>query len=306
MNYDVKSPSPPQAQKLQDKQNPQRIAKIIARSGFCSRRDAEKLILAGRVTYDGDKVITPAINVAYADRISIDGKKLAPIAATRLWRYHKPKGLVSSARDEQGRPTIFSQMPANIPHMISVGRLDLNSEGLLLLTNNGELARSLELPKMGFKRHYRVRVHGVVAREKLASLKAGITIDGFRYGAIEAALEKQQSSNAWIKVTLAEGKNREIRRIMTFLGYPVNRLIRIGFGPFLLDKLAIGQVEEIPPATWQKFLGDYTEIAGLFTNQSEHKISKKQQNPKPIRQQNQKKSRQSNKPRQRNPDQMKD
>jgi len=226
---------------------PQRIAKVMARAGLCSRREAERWIEEGRVTVNGEKIKSPALAVTAEDKITVNGKPLPVKEPTRMWRYHKPAGLVTTARDEKGRPTVFDNLPKEMPRVISIGRLDLNSEGLLLLTNDGELARKLEMPATGWRRTYRVRVRGRVEEEKLASLIDGVTVDGVRYGSIEAELEKQQGSNAWLKITLQEGKNREIRRVMDHLGYAVNRLIRVSFGRFTLDHLDRGEVDELPP-----------------------------------------------------------
>jgi 23S rRNA pseudouridine2605 synthase len=231
----------------------QRLAKRIARAGLCSRRDAERWIADGRVAVNGAPVTSPALNVTDADLVTVDGNPLPEVQAPRLWRYHKPSGLVVSARDEKGRPTIFDRLPPELPRVVTVGRLDLNSEGLLLLTNDGDLARKLELPATGWIRRYRVRVHGRVDPAKLAGLAEGVTVEGLRYGAIRAELEKQQGANAWVSVALTEGKNREVRKVMEYLDYPVNRLIRISYGPFQLGPLARGAVEEVP----QKALRDH-------------------------------------------------
>lgn len=227
----------------------ERIAKALSRLGIASRRDAERLINEGRVTVDDAPVTHPAFFVTAQNRITIDGKPAGSREPTRLWRYHKPEGLVTTARDPQGRPTVFASLPANLPRVMSVGRLDIASEGLLLLTNDGALARYLERPQQEFTRRYRVRVHGGgkgVDPARLQGLARGITIDGFAYKGIEARLAQSTGHNAWLEVALTEGKNREIRRVMEALGYPVSRLIRIGFGPFHLGKLAKGAVEEIP------------------------------------------------------------
>jgi 23S rRNA pseudouridine2605 synthase len=224
----------------------ERIAKRLARAGLCSRREAERWIEAGRVAVDGKLLETPAVVVGPDSRITVDGKPLPAAEATRLWRYHKPKGLICTARDEAGRDTIFGALPETMPRVVSVGRLDINSEGLLLLTNDGGLARRLELPSTGWARRYRVRVFGRPEPEQLTALAQGITVDGVHYGPIEAALERQQGGNAWISLLLREGKNREIRKVMTHLGLAVNRLIRISFGPFRLIDLESGAVREVP------------------------------------------------------------
>ena len=227
----------------------ERIAKVLARLGVASRRDVEKLIAAGNVAVDGKVLDHPAFIVEPHHRITVNGRPVAAKEPTRLWRFYKPQGVITSARDPQGRPTFFDLLPKNLPRVVSVGRLDLNSEGLLLLTNDGSFARFLELPQQRILRRYRVRVH-VGARgvdeEKLKKLSRGITIDGFRYAGIEAEIDQRSGHNAWLNVTLTEGKNREIRKVMEYLGWPVSRLIRIGFGPFQLGKMEKGEVEEIP------------------------------------------------------------
>ena len=234
---------------------PQRIAKVLARAGLCSRRDAERWIVEGRVAVDGTVLTSPAVTVTDDSDIRVDGKPLAAPQRPRLWRYHKPAGLVTTHRDEKGRRTVFGALPAGLPRLISVGRLDLNSEGLLLLTNDGALARRLELPATGWARRYKARVHGIVDAARLAALVHGITIDGFAYGPIRARLERQQGSNAWITLSLQEGKNREVRRVLEHLGYPVTRLIRLAYGPFQLGHLARGMIEEIPGKVLQEQLG---------------------------------------------------
>jgi 23S rRNA pseudouridine2605 synthase len=226
----------------------ERIAKVIARAGLCSRRDAERWILDGRVSVNGSLLSTPAFTVGPDDKILVDGKPLPSAQAPRLFLYHKPAGLVTTARDEKGRPTVFANLPMRLPRVISVGRLDLNSEGLLLLTNDGGLARYLELPANAMKRRYRVRVHGTVRPGDLAKLARGITVEGMRYGSIEAAIERAQTgANVWLTVTLQEGKNREIRKVMAHLGLQVSRLIRTAYGPFELGDLPSGEVTEVPP-----------------------------------------------------------
>ncbi|MBO6826401.1 MAG: rRNA pseudouridine synthase [Sneathiella sp.] len=226
-------------------QKKERIAKRIARAGVCSRRDAERWIEAGRVTLNGKKLTTPAVTVDDNDRITVDGKPLPVKERPRLWRYHKPSGLVTSHKDEKGRDTVFSSLPEDFPRVISVGRLDLNSEGLLLLTNDGELARRLELPATGWKRKYRVRVHGHPRESELKRLANGITIEGVKYGSIEATLDSSKGANSWLTISLREGKNREIRRVMEHLEYPVLRLIRVSYGPLQLGELKEGEIEEV-------------------------------------------------------------
>ena len=228
-----------------EKKKCERIAKRLSRVGVCSRRDAERWIAAGRVTLNGKILETPAINVSENDVITVDGTLVGKKEQSRLWCYHKPAGLVTSHSDEKGRDTIFDHLPENIPRVISVGRLDMNSEGLLLLTNDGELSRYMELPATAWSRRYRVRAYGRITQEKLDSLKSGVCIDGFSYGAIEAVLESSQTANVWIDMSLKEGKNREIRRVLDFLGMQVNRLIRISYGSFSLGDLPSGAVEEV-------------------------------------------------------------
>jgi 23S rRNA pseudouridine2605 synthase len=226
----------------------ERIAKVMARAGLCSRREAEAWITAGRVAVNGAKISSPALNVAAKDRISVDGKPLPARERTRLFLFHKPRGLVTTSADPQERPTIFGALPKDLPRLVSVGRLDLNTEGLLLLTNDGGLARALELPATGWLRRYRVRAHGRVTQEDLNKLRDGITVEGIHYGGIEATLERAQATqtaNVWIAFAMREGKNREIRNVLGALGLQVNRLIRVSFGPFQLGELAAGAVEEI-------------------------------------------------------------
>jgi len=234
---------------------PQRIAKVMARAGLCSRRDAERWIAEGRVTVDGAVLTSPAVTVTAASDIRVDGNPLPEPERARLWRYHKPTGLVTTHRDERGRPTVFAALPADLPRLVSVGRLDLNSEGLLLLTNDGALARRLELPATGWVRRYRVRVHGSVEPARLAALARGTAIDGVTYGPIRAQLDRQQGSNAWVTLSLQEGKNREVRRVLEHLGYPVTRLIRLAYGPFQLGNLARGAIEEVPSKVLREQLG---------------------------------------------------
>src|SRR3990172_11819786 len=220
-----------------------RIAKAIAHAGLCSRRDAEAWIAAGRVAVNGKVLATPAHVVKLSDKITVDGKPLPEAQSVRLWRYHKRRGLVTSHRDPQGRKTVFESLPPGLPRVVSVGRLDINTEGLLLLTTDGELARHLELPSTGWLRRYRVRAHGRVAQEALDRLRQGVTIDGVHYGPVEARIDREQGSNLWLTLSLREGKNREVKQLAEHLGLTVNRLIRISFGPFALGDLASGAVE---------------------------------------------------------------
>ena len=236
----------------------ERIAKVMARAGLCSRRDAERWIVGGRVSVNGQTLNSPAFTVGPDDKIVVDGKPLPASEATRLFLYHKPPGLVTTARDEKGRPTVFDNLPPHLPRVVSVGRLDLNSEGLLLLTNDGGLARYLELPANAWKRRYRVRAHGTVSAAKLAKLAQGITVDGVNYGPIHAEMERAQTgANVWLIVTLNEGKNREIRKVMAHLGLQVNRLIRTCYGPFDLGDLTPGGVREVKPEIVKARLADY-------------------------------------------------
>ncbi len=233
----------------------ERIAKFIARSGVCSRRQAEELILQQRVTVNGEVIESPAFNVEGNEKILIDGEKLPAQEQTRMWIYYKPSGLVTTHKDEHDRPTVFDNLPAGLPRVISIGRLDLNSEGLLLLTNSGELSRKLELPSNGWSRRYKVKVHGKLDKNKLSSLEQGIEIDGIRYGSIKVEIESEQGTNAWLSVTLQEGKNREIRKVMKFIGLDVARLIRLSYGPFQLGSLKKGEVREIPQKVLKEQLG---------------------------------------------------
>ena len=232
-----------------------RIAKVLARAGVASRRDIEKMIAEGRVKIDGAVLTTPAFKPAPGAIIMVDGKVVAGAEPTRLWRYYKPVGLVTSHRDEKGRATVFEHLPPGMPRVISVGRLDLTSEGLLLLTNDGAIARRLELPETGWLRRYRVRFFGNVSQEELDRLKNGITADGVRYGPIEAILERAKGQNAWAAVSLREGKNREVRKVFEHLGLKVSRLIRVAYGPFQLGDLTEGEVQEVQGKVLKEQLG---------------------------------------------------
>ena len=238
----------------------ERLAKFMARSGVCSRRQAEEFIRQGRVTVNGDVVDSPAFNVEGDEKILLDGEKLPQKEKVRLWLYHKPVGLVTTHRDEKGRPTVFDNLPEGLPRVISVGRLDLNSEGLLLLTNDGELSRRLELPSNGWIRRYRVRVHGTVDIKKPQALQNGTVVDGVAYGAVRAEIDSRNGSNTWLTVTLAEGKNREIRKVMKSVGLEVSRLIRLSYGPFQLGSLRRGEVREVPAKVLREQLGSKFEL----------------------------------------------
>ncbi len=249
----------------QEKHKGDRIAKVMARAGICSRRDAEKWIAEHRVKVNGKTIDSPALNVMVSDKIVVDDKILPRQEQTRLFLYHKPPGLVTTHRDEQGRSTVFDELPKDLPRVVSVGRLDLNTEGLLLLTNDGGLSRHLELPDTGWKRKYRVRVNGKVNPTRLASLKGGITVEGVRYKSIEAKLEQlpedreNAGANSWISITLREGKNREIRRVMEALGLKVTRLIRTDYGPFTLGKMMRGAVSEVSVGVMKSQISKYFE-----------------------------------------------
>lgn len=222
-----------------------RIAKVLSRAGIASRREAERMIEAGRVTVNGKTITSPALNVTAKHKITVDGQPLAEAEPPRLWLYHKPAGLVTTARDEKGRETVFDKLPEDMPRVMSIGRLDLNSEGLLLLTNDGEIKRRLELPSTGWLRKYRVRVKGAPTDEMLEPLRKGIVIEGEKFQPMEVTLDRQQGANAWLTIGLREGKNREIRRAAEAVGLTVNRLIRVSYGPFRLGDLKTGEVEEL-------------------------------------------------------------
>lgn len=234
----------------------ERIAKRLARAGIASRREAESMIAAGRVAVNGKVLTSPAVNVQRSDKITVDNKVLQQAERTRLWLYHKPAGLVTTNRDPEGRPTVFDSLPAELPRVLSVGRLDINTEGLLLLTNDGGLSRILELPATGWLRRYRVRAHGSVTQAQLDELKNGIAVDGVFYGSVEAVLEREQGANVWLTVGLREGKNREVKNILGALGLAVSRLIRVSFGPFQLGDLEEGAVREIRGRTLREQLGE--------------------------------------------------
>lgn len=250
-----------------------RIAKAIAHAGLCSRRDAEAWIASGRVAVNGKVLTTPAYVVAPGDKISVDGKPLPEPTATRLWRYHKRRGLLTSHKDPQGRKTVFEALPPGLPRVVSVGRLDINTEGLLLLTTDGELARHLELPSTGWLRRYRVRAHGRVTQDALDALRQGVTVDGVNYGPVEARIDREQRSNLWLTIALREGKNREVKRIAEHLGLTVNRLIRVSFGPFALGDLAEGAVEEVKSRVLADQLGP--KLAAAFKLISPEKLRRR-------------------------------
>ncbi len=232
-----------------------RIAKVIARAGVCSRREAERLIAQGRVAVDGKTLTTPAVVVAPGSIVTVDGEALAAPERTRLFRYHKPSGVLTTERDPEGRPTIYDTFPRGAPRLIPVGRLDFTSEGLLLLTNDGALKRHLELPATGWLRRYRVRAYGRPEANALASLAKGTTIEGVAYGPIEASIDSAKGGNVWLTVSLREGKNREVRRVMEHLGLQVNRLIRTAYGPFPLGDVPRGSAEEVPRKVLREQLG---------------------------------------------------
>lgn len=253
---------------------PMRIAKAMSRAGLCSRREAERWIAEGRVSVNGAVLTTPAVEVKPRDKVLVDGQPLPVAEPARLWRYNKPKGVVTTHSDPQGRPTVFENLPAALPRVISVGRLDFNTEGLILLTNDGELARYLELPATGWLRRYRVRAKGRVTDADLAALKDGVEIDGVHYGAVEAAIDSHQGANIWLTVGIREGKNREVRRVLAHLGLEVNRLIRISFGPFQLLELKPGDAEPVRRRVLADQLGP--EIAERF-----HLLDDREETPKP-------------------------
>ncbi|WP_438274030.1 pseudouridine synthase [Nitrobacter sp.] len=239
----------------------ERIAKVMSRAGLASRRDAEEWVTQGRVAVNGRVINSPALDVTSRDVITVDGQPLPERERTRLFLYHKPRGLMTTHADPEGRPTVFDNLPADLPRLISVGRLDFNTEGLLLLTNDGGLARALELPDTGWLRRYRVRAHGEVTQAQLDALKHGVEVDGVKYGSIDATLERDQGANVWLTFAIREGKNREVRNVMAHLGLEVNRLIRISYGPFQLAEIAEGEVEEVKTRVLREQLGD--KIAAL-------------------------------------------
>ena len=228
----------------QTREGPQRIAKLLARAGIASRREIERMIAEGRIALNGEKLTTPATLLDDLGGVSVDGKPVRPAAATRLFRFYKPQGALTAASDPKGRPTIYDRLPPGLPRLMPVGRLDFMTEGLLLLTNDGELKRQLELPRTGVVRNYRARAFGAITQDQLEKLAEGITIEGVHYGSINANLERRTGRNCWIEMSLTEGKNREVRRVLEHFGLKVSRLIRTAYGPFTLDGLDIGGVAE--------------------------------------------------------------
>jgi 23S rRNA pseudouridine2605 synthase len=261
----------------------ERIAKVMARAGLCSRRDAEAWILAGRVAVNGERLASPAFTVSPRDRIEVDGKPLPGRERTRLFLYHKPRGLVTTNRDERGRPTIFGALPKHLPRLVSIGRLDLNSEGLLLLTNDGGLARLLELPDTGWLRRYRVRANGRVTQDALDRLARGITVEGIEYGPIQAKLDREQGANVWLTMGLREGKNREVRNVLRALGLSVNRLIRVSYGPFQLGELPPAAVEEVKTRVLQEQIGEKIERLSGADFSAPLRAQEEAPTPKPAR-----------------------
>ena len=254
----------------------ERIAKYLARCGIASRREVESLISEGLVAVNGKVLDTPAFKVTGRERITVRGRPVRPPEPTRVWRYHKPAGLVTTTSDPEGRSTVFEQLPRHLPRVLTVGRLDLTTEGLLLLTNDGEMARRLELPATGLKRIYRARAHGTVTTEALQKLAAGVEVDGEKFGAIEVVMERQTGTNNWLRVTLSEGKNREVRRALDAVGLMVNRLIRVSYGPFELSDLPPGAVEEIDEFVWRQALG-------LTGEKRDKRVRARREKPKTIR-----------------------
>lgn len=247
----MQAPPAPRADK-----SGERIAKVVARAGLASRREAEAWITEGRVAVNGRVITSPALDVTARDVVTVDGAALPERERTRLFLYHKPRGLMTTHADPEGRPTVFDNLPDGLPRLISVGRLDFNTEGLLLLTNDGSLARALELPQTGWLRRYRVRAHGEVTQPQLDALRAGTIVDGVRYGPIEATLEREQGANVWLTFAIREGKNREVRNVLAALGLDVNRLIRVSYGPFQLGELGEGEVEEVKARVLREQIGE--------------------------------------------------
>ena len=242
-------PARPQARET----GPQRIAKLLARAGVASRREVERMIAEGRVSLNGEKLTTPATLLEDLQGVTVDGRPVSPAAATRLFRFYKPQGTLTASNDPRGRATIYDRLPPGLPRLMPVGRLDYMTEGLLLLTNDGELKRQLELPRTGVVRTYRARAYGQVTQAQLESLAEGITIEGMRYGSINANLERRTGSNCWVEMSLTEGKNREVRRVLEHLGLQVSRLIRTAYGPLTLEGLQPGDADEVPEGELDDF-----------------------------------------------------
>ena len=242
-------PGAPQARET----GPQRIAKLLARAGIASRREIERMIAEGRIALNGEKLTTPATLLESLDGVTVDGKPVRPAAATRLFRFYKPPATLTAERDPKHRPTIYDRLPPGLPRLVPVGRLDFMTEGLLLLTNDGELKRQLELPRTGVVRTYRARAYGQITQAQLESLAEGITVDGIHYGSINANLERRTGSNCWVEMSLTEGKNREVRRVLAHLGLQVSRLIRTAYGPLTLEGLEPGAVDEVPQGELDAF-----------------------------------------------------
>ncbi len=262
---------------------PMRISKAMARAGLCSRRDAERWIAEGRVSVNGKVLASPALDVGPKDKVLVDGKPLPTAEPVRMWRYYKPRGLVTTHKDPQGRPTVFDALPEDLPRVVSIGRLDFNTEGLLLLTNDGALARHLELPATGWLRRYRVRAFGRVTQADLDKLKDGIEIEGVRYGPVEATLDSEQGANVWLTIGLREGKNREVRKILATFALEVNRLIRISYGPFQLLELKPGEAEPVKRRVLADELGpglaDELGLSGPSEEEAERRAARKQAKP---------------------------
>ena len=271
MIHDPLRTQPDDAGQPHDPEGGERVAKLLARAGVGSRRDVERLIAESRVAINGRTLDTPAVKVEPGDIVTVDGEVIGEPEPARLFRYHKPVGLVTTHKDPHERPTVFKALPAGLPRLISVGRLDINSEGLLLLTNDGELARALEMPSTAIVRRYRARAHGRTTQDKLDTLKSGVTVDGVRYGPIEAKLDKAkegpQGANLWLTVTLHEGKNREVRKVLEALGLKVNRLIRLAYGPLALGTLGVGELEEVGPRVIREQFAEHIDPANLPTGE---------------------------------------
>jgi 23S rRNA pseudouridine2605 synthase len=266
----VGHPSKPSAPGASGQAQAERVAKVLARAGVASRRDVERLIGEGKVALNGEVLTSPAVKVGPRDVLTVNDQPVGAAEATRVFRYHKPSGLMTTHRDPKGRKTVFDALPPGLPRLISVGRLDLTSEGMLLLTNDGGLARAMELPSSGWKRRYRARAFGRIDQKRLDALKDGLTVEGVHYGPIEATLDKVRESagggsgaNVWITLVLAEGKNREVRRVLEAVGLKVNRLIRLAYGPFALGTLPPGAVEEVGPRVIREQLGELIALASL-------------------------------------------